>query len=80
MGNMRVKPEEAKLDAVKNFSIPQGKKEVRAFLGLTGHYRKFIQGYATPLTDLTKKNAPNRVEWTSQCDYAFRSLKTMLPE
>ena len=54
---------------------------MRAFLGLTGYYRKFIQGYATiaaPLTNLTKKNAPNRVEWTSQCDYAFRSLKTML--
>ena len=41
------------------FSLPATKKQVRAFLGITGYYRKFITNYsalAAPLSDLTKKN------------------------
>ena len=50
-------------------------------MGLTGYYRKFIPGYATiaaPLTDLTRKNSPNRVEWTNDCTQAFQCLKNCL--
>ena len=57
------------------------KKQVRAFLGITGYYRKFIPNYnalAAPLIDLTKKNRPTKVTWTSDCDSAFQSLKTCL--
>ena len=54
---------------------------MRAFLGLTGYYRKFIPDYAeiaTPLTDLTRKNAPNRVKWSEECERALGSLKRRL--
>ena len=46
-----------KVRAVSEWPLPQSKKDVRAFLGLTGYYGKFIHCYseiATPLTDLTK--------------------------
>ena len=62
VGNGQVRPEESKLQAVEYYTIPSTKKQVRAFLGLTGYYRRFIPDYATvatPLTDLTKKTAPN---------------------
>ena len=62
VGNGQVQPEESKLQAVECYTIPSTKKQVRAFLGLTGYYRRFIPDYATvvtPLTDLTKKTAPN---------------------
>lgn len=54
-------PEASEIGAVESFAVPQTKKQVRAFQGLTGFYRKFIPKYAelaAPLTDLTKKNAP----------------------
>ena len=31
-----------------------------------------------PLTDLTKKNAPNRVKWTEECEKSFKILKNKL--
>jgi len=81
VGGGVVCPEEPKLRAVEAFPIPQTKKQVRTFLGLTGYYRKFIRNYSSisaPLTELTKKCAPNRIEWTSSCNKAFLMLKQQL--
>ena len=81
VGGGAVKPHPSKVEAVASFPIPQTKKEVRAFLGLSGYYRKFIPGYAgidVPLTDLTRKLAPNKVQWTPECEAAFNQLKTHL--
>ena len=81
VGNGEIEPETSKIKAVSDFPQPETKKDVRAFLGLTGYYRKFIPNYATialPLTDLTKKSLPNAVEWTTACDTAFTELKRRL--
>ena len=37
-----VRPELSKLEAIQAFSQPATKKQVRAFLGIIGYYRKFI--------------------------------------
>ena len=70
VGNGHVRPEKGKVAAVEAFPVPKTKKDVRAFLGLTGYYRKFIPEYATiaaPLTELTKKEQPNCLAWSSGC-------------
>ncbi|KAK8938724.1 hypothetical protein KSP39_PZI011094 [Platanthera zijinensis] len=49
--------DEDKIMAVLRWPTPTSVREVRAFLGLTGYYRRFIQGYDTlarPLTQLLK--------------------------
>ena len=51
-----VKPEPTKIQAVQQTPPHQTKKQVRAFLGVTGYYRRFIPDYATiaaPVSDLT---------------------------
>ena len=81
VGSGSVKPEMDKTDAIRQFPTPQTKKDVRSFLGITGYYRRFVANYsdiAAPLTDLTKKNAPNKVSWMPSCEQAFNTLKERL--
>ena len=47
VGNGTVKPEHGKLEAVQDFSTPETKSQVHAFLGLTGYYRRFIPDYSS---------------------------------
>jgi hypothetical protein len=58
-GKTRMNPK--KLMAVASYATPWNTTDVRAFLGFTGYYQYFIQGYmqiAQPLLDLTKKTTP----------------------
>jgi hypothetical protein len=71
---VRTDPE--KIKAVKEWSTPTTLKAVRAFLGLTGYYRRFVENYATlasPLIELTKKGV--RFKWTEERQSAFEALK-----
>ena len=59
-------------------SPPETVKQLRSFLGLVGYYRKFIPNFAelaVPLTDLTKKGCPHKLNWQEPQDKAFRTLK-----
>ena len=82
VGSGNVKPDPGKLEAVRQFSVPQTKKQMRAFLGLAGYYRRFIPNFsamASPLTDLTKKTAhTSHIKWTAECMKAFQQLKDTL--
>ena len=53
--------------------------EIRSFLGSVGYYKRFIEGFstiATPLTRLTRKNI--RWEWSKECVESFQELKRRL--
>ena len=81
VGGGEVQPEPSMIDAIQNFPARKTKKQVRVFLGLSGYYRKFIPNYsslAAVLTDLTRKNKPNKVEWTDGCETAFCKLRNAL--
>ncbi len=82
VGRGCIKPQPEKLGAVTQYPRPLVKKEVRAFLGLAGYYRKFVPNFAevtNPLVELTRKNQPTTVRWTQECEDAFRLLKQASP-
>ncbi len=77
----QVRPQIDKTAAIAACPRPKTKKEVRQFLGLAGYYRRFIPDYSeltSPLTDLTKKEVPDTVPWTEQCQQAFTQVKAAL--
>ena len=68
-----------KVDAIVDWPTPRCVKDVMAFLGLTGYYRRFVLGHsslATPLSDLTKKDAA--WVWGTKEQAAFDKLKQAL--
>ena len=41
-----VQPSDTNIKAITEYAPPQTYTEIRAFLGLVGHYRQFIKGFA----------------------------------
>jgi len=68
---------EDRVTAISNYIRTSDKKKLKAFLDSAGYYRRFNPNFgavASPLTRLTKKNAPDRVIWTEDCQQAFVSI------
>ena len=79
IGKDGVKPNPEKLKAVRDFPRPRNIKNVCQFLGLTGYYRRFIEGYAEtakPLSHLLKNNVP--FIWGNDEETSFQDLKEQL--
>ncbi|XP_019418526.1 PREDICTED: uncharacterized protein LOC109329303 [Lupinus angustifolius] len=68
-----------KVGTVMEWNSPKSVTEIRSFLGLTGYYQKFIEGFAKlalPLTMLTRKD--KTFVWTAKCEENFQELKKRL--
>jgi hypothetical protein len=73
------KPDPGKVDAVVHFPVLKTFTNIKSFLGLTGYYRNYVQGYSrlvVPLFELTKKDVA--FVWNSNCHQAFEALKRAL--
>uniref|UniRef100_A0A9J8C7I0 Gypsy retrotransposon integrase-like protein 1 n=1 Tax=Cyprinus carpio carpio TaxID=630221 RepID=A0A9J8C7I0_CYPCA len=81
VGRGLIRPQEKKVAAFLSAPRPTSKTQVRAFLGLAGYYRCFIPNFsslASPLTDLTRKGQPEKVQWTPETEEAFNRVKAAL--
>ena len=76
ISNKDISVDPAKVEAVMKWEILRTALEIRSFLGLTGYYRRFIEGFssiAALMTKLLRKGV--KFLWTEECDYSFRTLK-----
>lgn len=83
VGGGIMSPVSDKVTGITAMKVPTTKKQVRSFLGMCSYYRQYIPDYATiasPLTDLTKKSCPNKVEWKELHQNSFEKLKSCLSD
>ena len=68
-----------KIREIEDWPVPKDVTDVRSFMGITGYYRRFIEGFsriANPITSLQKKG--KKFDWNSKCEESFKKLKTLL--
>ena len=74
-----IRVDSQKIEAVKQWPRPTSATDIRSFLGLAGYYRRFVEGFssiASPLTKLTQKKV--KFQWSDDCEKSFTELKTRL--
>ena len=70
-----------KIEAVQQWPVPTNLKEIRAFLGFTNYYRRFVRNYskiAAPILALTKTTSEDAGQWNAAAQKAFEDLKAAL--
>lgn len=89
-GHITVDPK--KIETIKNYVLPSTLKQLRSFLGLTGHYRKFVHGYAEISKPLTlylgdengkigaKSSSKVKIDLDENAINAFNLLKIKMQE
>ncbi|WMV46298.1 hypothetical protein MTR67_039683 [Solanum verrucosum] len=68
-----------KIEAVQNWPRPTSPTDIRSFLGLAGYYRRFVEGFSSissSLTKLTQKIV--KCQWSKACEKSFQKFKTRL--
>ena len=68
-----------KIKAFMEWSVPKDVVDIRSFMGITGYYRRFIEGFskiAYPITSLQKKGT--KFNWLQKCQDSFNKLKELL--
>ncbi|KAG2212941.1 hypothetical protein INT45_002311, partial [Circinella minor] len=76
-------PASDKVKAIQEWKPLNNVQEVRQFIGLAQHFRRFIPNFASmaaPLTDLTRGTGPKKrkIQWTEECQRSFDLIKEKL--
>lgn len=77
-----VRPDPEKVSTVANWPIPSSTRQIRAFLGLTSYYQKFISRYAevvAPITDLLRKQSSGLHDAAGEAFIQLKKLLTSAP-
>ena len=78
MSQKGITPDPTKIEAVRDYPVPNDLRSVRTFLGLTGYYHRFIKNYATiaePLIEMTRNPVRKIFSWTAPCRQSFEYLR-----
>jgi len=78
-GQGKIRPINAKVEAVASFSVPTSKNQLMRFLGMVGYYRKFCRNFAVVVEPLTRLLRKKQIfNWTEDQQAAFEKVKRLL--
>ena len=76
-----MQPSNSNLKAITQCALPQTYTEVFAFLGLDGHYRRFIKGFTHIVQSLNEnlagEGASRKSEWVSLSEDALKAFEAL---
>ena len=70
-----IRVDSQKIEAAKQWPRPTSATDIRSFLGLGGYYKRFVEGFssiASPLTKVTQKMA--KFQLSDDCEKSFTEL------
>lgn len=76
-----VKPQVQKVQAIQSCTLPQTRKQLKSFLGMSGWYHRFILNCSARvalLTDMTSPKGSNQLLWTEEAKEAFKDIQQAL--
>lgn len=79
-----IRPPSDRVDAIKEFSLPQNTTELRRFMGMLNFFRQMMPNFANiayPVTELLR-NTPKAktLSWTDAARESFENLKQLLTQ
>jgi hypothetical protein len=73
-----IEMEADRIATIEDWPTPKSVKDVQVLMDFTNFYRRFVKKYAkvtTPISDLLKKEASEKWEWTQHAETALQKLK-----
>ena len=68
-----------KIEAVQSLPRPTSLTDIKSFLGLADYYKRFVEGFSSISSPLTKLNQKTvKFQWFKACDKYFQELKKRL--
>ena len=81
LGNDSLSPQDDKVRAILEMTVPSTKKELRSFIGTVSFYRRFIPNFSNlvkPVNAFLRKFCPNKLSWNDDQLSCFQVLKSAL--
>ena len=75
-----IQVDEAKIDAIRCWAMPQSIRNVCIFHGFASFYTKFIQNFSTITVPMTEVLRSTSFRWTPNAQIAFEDVKAKLAQ